>query len=217
MLELFLYAFFLGLLFNAAPGAILAESLRQGIKGGFIPALAVQIGSLVGDGLWVVLGLLGAAALFTIPIVIIPMMILGACLLGYLAWQSLLDSRQPIPAPNSPTTLIENKGAMAIGVALSISNPLNITYWAALGGTIAAFTSKSPSMQDFSVFIMGFMLSSVLWCFFAAGIIALTRANLTTRLWKALHLGCSIGLLVLMIFLVRNIIEIMLNTKFLLF
>ena len=58
-----------------------------------------------------------------------------------------------------------SKGAMATGSALSISNPLNITYWAALGGTIAAFTSETPSLQDFTIFISGFMLSSVLWRF----------------------------------------------------
>lgn len=39
MLSLFLSAFFLGLLFNAAPGAIFAESLRRGIKGGLFTSI----------------------------------------------------------------------------------------------------------------------------------------------------------------------------------
>ena len=58
MRELFVTAFLLGLIFNITPGAILVESLRRGIKGGFMPALAIQIGSLVGDALWLLLGLL---------------------------------------------------------------------------------------------------------------------------------------------------------------
>ncbi len=49
MLELFIAAARLGLLFNATPGAIFAESLRRGLKGGYREALDVQIGSLVGD------------------------------------------------------------------------------------------------------------------------------------------------------------------------
>jgi threonine/homoserine/homoserine lactone efflux protein len=217
MIELFFYAFFLGLLFNVAPGAILAESLRQGINAGFMAALAVQIGSLVGDALWVVLGLLGAAALITIPAVVVPMMICGALLLGFLAWQSLMDSMRPMPTLVTSATLNESRGAMATGVALSISNPLNITYWAALGGTIAAFTSQSPSVEDFIVFILGFMLSSVLWCFIASGMIAFTRSNLTPRFWRYLHLGCSIGLLSLMGLVLKNIIEILLGPTFFLF
>ncbi len=205
MIELFSYAFILGLLFNAAPGAILAESLRQGLKGGFAPALAVQIGSLVGDALWVILGLLGAAALITIPSVSIPLMLSGAVLLCYLAYQSIRDSRQPMPPPSTNISAKQSKGAMATGVLLSISNPLNIAYWAALGGTIAAVSNDNPTAIDFAIFIGGFMLSSVLWCFIAAGIIAYTRSRLTSRLWQMLNFGCGIGLLLMAIFVVRNL------------
>ena len=62
--ELFAYAFGLGLVFNATPGAVFTETLRRGVRGGFGPALAVQIGSLVGDAAWAVLGLVGVGALF---------------------------------------------------------------------------------------------------------------------------------------------------------
>jgi threonine/homoserine/homoserine lactone efflux protein len=208
MTGLFFYAFILGALFNITPGAILTESLRQGIKGGFIPALAVQIGSLAGDGLWVILGLLGVAALVTIPAVVVPLMICGALLLGGLAWQSLRDSTQPMPGLDTSASFSESRGALAIGAALSISNPLNVVYWAALGGTIAAFTSQTPAARDFVVFFLGFMLSSLLWCFIASGMIAFTRSKLTLELWRYLHLGCGVGLLLLMGFVVMNIFEI---------
>ena len=59
MLTLFTAAFLLGLVFNAAPGPVFAETVRRSLRGGFRPALAVQIGSLVGDALWAVLGLAG--------------------------------------------------------------------------------------------------------------------------------------------------------------
>jgi chemosensory pili system protein ChpE/L-lysine exporter family protein LysE/ArgO len=63
MLSLFVAAFLLGLLFNAAPGAVFAETVRQGVRGGFRPALSVQLGSLAGDALWAVLGLAGVGLL----------------------------------------------------------------------------------------------------------------------------------------------------------
>ncbi len=106
-----------------------------------------------------------------------------------------------------------SKGAMATVVALSISNLLNITYWAALGGTIAA-TSETPSLQDFTIFISGFMLSSVLWCFFAAKMIAFTRSNLTPILWRYLHLGCCMRLVLMMMLVLGNVMEIILGHSF---
>lgn len=207
---LFLYAFMLGLVFNAAPGAILAESLRRGLKGGFAPAFAVQIGSLVGDGLWVILGLAGTAALMSISYISIPLMLSGALLLGYLAWQSFRDSRMPMPDLHQHSATHQRRGAMATGVALSVSNPLNITYWASLGGTIAAVISATPTFSHYMVFIAGFMLSSVLWCFIVSGLIAYTRAKLNPFLWRLLHLGCGLGLMLLAGLVLRNLlIELM--------
>ena len=106
MTELFVHAFILGFLFNTMPGAILTESLRRGIRGGFRPALEVQMGSLAGDFIWAVLGLLGAGVLFTLPQVEKPLAIAGAVLLGWIAWQALRDGLSPMPAydPFSPAT-----------------------------------------------------------------------------------------------------------------
>lgn len=67
MIQIVLTGLWLGLVFNAAPGPVFTESLRRGVRGGFRPAFAVQVGSLVGDAAWAVLGLAGAAALLTQP------------------------------------------------------------------------------------------------------------------------------------------------------
>jgi len=57
MLTIFLSALIFGVVFCLSPGAVLAETLRRGLLHGFKPALRVQIGSLVGDALWAVIGL----------------------------------------------------------------------------------------------------------------------------------------------------------------
>ena len=193
MTELLLSAFLLGLFFNLIPGAVLAESLRRGMRGGFTPAFEVMIGSLVGDFAWAVLGLTGAAALFTLAWVETPLALAGAGLLLWLAWQCLRDGQSPMPAypPDAPSA---DRSAIVVGAALSLSNPLNITYWAALGGTITALGVSDPGWGAFLVFLSGFMAASILYCFVSAAAIAWTRRRIGATGWLVVHLVCAVGL-----------------------
>jgi threonine/homoserine/homoserine lactone efflux protein len=194
MLELFASAFVLGVLFNATPGFIFAESLRRGLRGGFGPAFAVQIGSLAGDFAWAVAGLLGAAALFRLPHVEAPLAVAGAALLAWMAWQALKDALGPMPAFDPGTGSRLDRSGLVSGAALSLSNPMNVTYWAALGGTITALGVDRPGWQAFTVFLAGFMASSILWCFFCAALIAWTRRHVGPTAWRLINLGCAAGL-----------------------
>lgn len=206
MLELFISAFVLGVLFNAMPGSIFAESLRRGLRGGFGPALSVQIGSLAGDLIWAVLGLLGAAVLFTLPLVEVPLALLGAALLGWMAWQAVKDGLGPVPASEATGGPAFDRSGLAAGAAMSLSNPMNITYWAALGGTVTALGVDRPGWGAFGVFLAGFMASSILWCFFCAGLIAWTRRHVGPTTWKLVNLGCAAGLASFAILIVWRIV-----------
>lgn len=194
MAELFLDAFLLGALFNATPGVVFAESLRRGIEGGFGPAFAVQVGSLAGDLVWAVLGLLGAAALFALPRAGTPLALAGAALLLWMAWRAARDGLTPMPERRQPPGPVVDRPALAAGAALSLSNPNNMTYWAALGGTISAMGVADPGRAAFAVFLAGFMLSSALWCVFCAWAIAGARRFVGPVAWAAIHLGCAAGL-----------------------
>ncbi len=93
MTGLFAAAFLLGLVFNAAPGAVFAETVRQGVRGGFRPALAVQVGSLVGDATWAVLGLAGIGMAMQIEALRWPVGLAGAAYLAWLSWDSWRAAR----------------------------------------------------------------------------------------------------------------------------
>lgn len=176
------------------PGAVFAESLRRGLRGGFGPALAVQLGSLSGDLVWAVLGLLGAAALFSVPLVQTPLALMGAVFLAWLAWQALRDGIAPMPALGPADGRAGSGPALVSGTVLSLSNPMNVTFWAGLGGTVGALGAADPSWAAFATFLGGFMASSVLWCFLCAGLIAWTRRRIGPATWKALHFGSAAGL-----------------------
>ncbi len=193
MLTLFAAAFLFGLAFNAAPGPVTAETLRRGLRGGFGPALGVQLGSLVGDLSWAVLGLAGAGAALSVPILRVPLELAGAGFLLWLAWGAWRDARRP-GAFVAGEGAAARRGALAAGAAMSLSNPQNVSFWAALVAPMAALGVTDVMTPEAAVFLGGFALSSVLWCFVAAGIVAWCRAILTPGLHRALNLGCAVAL-----------------------
>ena len=116
-------AFLLGLVFNAAPGAVFAETIRRSLKGGYSEALRVQFGSLVGDATWAILGLAGIGILLQADILKIPVGVAGA---SYLAWLAF-DSWRASLAEDTPQQQQTNTGgALRSGVILSLSNPQNV-------------------------------------------------------------------------------------------
>ena len=162
----FIQAFILGLLFNAAPGVVFTETIKRGVSGGFFPALYVQIGSLAGDSLWAVLGLLGIGVLLNIEILKYPLSIVGIIYLVYLAYDSLISSNIKYEKIIISKTI--NNNALRSGIFLSITNPQNIAYWAALGSSFGALGISDPQTYHYFIFFFGFISSSILWCFICA-------------------------------------------------
>jgi len=159
-------AFLLGLVFNAAPGAIFAETVRRGATGGFRAAFAVQVGSLVGDATWAILGLLGVGLLLQVDLLIWPVGLAGA---AYLLWLS----RDSWRAASDAFNVQQNEegqalSAMRSGVLLSLTNPQNLAYWAALGSALGALGVANPGFSDYVMFFGGFMIASVTWAVFCA-------------------------------------------------
>ena len=178
-LELIGMAFLLGFIFNAAPGAVFAETVRRGMSGGYRVALSVQFGSLVGDAVWAILGLAGIGLLLQAEMLKIPVGIAGA---GYLAWLAL-DSWRAASGEDGMTTPRASADAMRSGVVLSLSNPQNVAYWAALGSAFGALGISNPDRLDYILFFCGFMASSIVWCFVCAGLVSRLFGG-RGRLWR---------------------------------
>ena len=177
--ELLGMAFLLGFIFNATPGAVFVETIRHGMSGGYRAALSVQFGSLVGDAAWAVLGLAGIGLLLQADSLKIPVGIAGAGYLAWLAWDSWRASR------SEAEIMVPNQGASAMrsGVVLSLSNPQNVAYWAALGSAFGALGISNPDRIDYTLFFLGFMGSSLVWCFVCAGLISRLFGG-HGRLWR---------------------------------
>ncbi|MGF1481908.1 MAG: LysE family transporter [Cyanophyceae cyanobacterium] len=203
MFTLFWTALLLGFIFNAAPGAVFAETICQGTRGGFKPALAVQLGSLSGDALWAVLGLAGVGFLLQVDFLRFSVGIAGVIYLLWLAWDAWQEANKKFIVQANVST--DRKKALRSGVLLSVTNPQNVAYWAALGSAMGAVGISEPTVSHYLVFFTGFMVSSILWAFFCAGLVAqvFQKAGMT---WTHLtYRACAIAFLLLALSSLRNL------------
>lgn len=206
MLTLFLTAAALGLIFNAAPGAVFAETVREGVRGGFRSALAVQIGSLVGDATWAILGLAGVGLLLQMQALQLPIGIAGVAYLLWLSWDSWSAASQEFSVEDvaAPTN---TRRALRAGILLSITNPQNVAYWAALGSAMGAVGVVDPGFGDYGLFFTGFMASSLLWSFVCAGIVDRVFRNAGQRWVKLTYRLCAIAFLLLALSSLKGLVQ----------
>jgi chemosensory pili system protein ChpE len=201
--SLFWTAFGLGIAFCVPPGAVAVEALRRGIHRGFTGALFVQLGSLVGDAAWAILGLSGVARLATSRQASVVLGTAGVLLLLGLAARALVDAwTGTLPRPKD----VSARGDFAAGAVLSLSNPFAIAFWVSLGGTVGMLAPDHPGQPALVVFFAAFMLAAFLWCFFSAAVIAWGRRLLQSTVYRWTNVACAAALVY---FAVRFLIPVL--------
>ncbi len=191
METLFISAFIMAIAFAMQPGPIGFEALRRGISHGWGAALRVELGSLVGDALWALFALLGAAVLFQNPLVTLGLGFFGCALLLRFAWDAWRASRSRVVFAAEA----DGRGNhFAAGAMLSLSNPQNITAWLGMSGVIVGLGFLNPQPLHILVFFSGFMLAQICWCFFFATLVEFGRRLLSQRLYRWINLACAVFL-----------------------
>jgi chemosensory pili system protein ChpE len=192
IMTLFISSFVLAIAFCAPPGVVTAETVRRGAARGFVPALFVQFGSLVGDTTWAVIALTGLAFIIQNHIAKASLSFIGIVLMLKLAWDAFKDAHNGKELDT--VSSIFNRGDFANGAFLSLGNPLNIVFWTGLGTTVFASISGRPQPIHFAVFFAGFLGGAVLWCFFMAGLVAWGRKYVTPIFFRWVNFICGIAL-----------------------
>ncbi|MGJ4748763.1 LysE family transporter, partial [Leptospira sp. SA-E8] len=190
--------------------AVFTETIRQGLRGGYRGAFLVQVGSLTGDALWAVLGLVGVGLLVQTEALRTPVALAGAAYLLWLAYDAARASMTQAPSsetlnpaeprtagargPAGPEATPEvERQALRAGVLLSITNPHNVAYWAALGSAMGAAGVSNQGWTAYAIFFTGFMVSSVVWCFICAALVArfFASANAAGARWT--YRACALA------------------------
>lgn len=184
--------------FCAPPGPVTMETIRRGLRGGFGPALQVQLGSIVGDMTWCALALLGLAPLVQIAWVRAVLSVAGVGVLVYLGGLGLRDALRFKAAAVEAEAHAQasGQGAFRSGVAISMANPTAIGYWLSVGGALVAAGVAGTTVPQTASFVTGFVAGTVAWAFLMALAVRWGRVLMTPRVFRLVNLVCSAALLV---------------------
>jgi chemosensory pili system protein ChpE len=184
-MRLVLIAVLLALAYCAAPGPVLAEAARRGLKSGFRAALAVELGSMAGDALWIGLMFAGAAALAGAGGVRLAAGAVGGLFLLGLGLRALSNARHK-RLPENGNAAVEQ--AFATGAVISVASPYAIPFWIAVSGSLSSYGISSSGAFGYTAFSATFMLTCLAFALFSAGVISWGRRFLRPRFFAAVDL-----------------------------
>jgi chemosensory pili system protein ChpE len=181
--------------FSAPPGPVAMETIRRGLRGGFGPALNVQLGSIIGDFMWFLIALIGLGPLAQISWVRAPLAIAGVLVLLYLGGSGIRDAVKTkiINTADGPNSA---KGAFRTGMAISIANPMAIGYWLSVGGALVAAGLSGTTPAQTVSFAGGFVAGTLAWAFIMASVVRFSKRLINPTLFRAVNFACGLALVV---------------------
>ena len=188
----------LGLAYVASPGPVNIETLRRGLSGGFRVALALQLGSLIGDLFWAILALAGVALLLTHAAAQAILSIAGTALLVYLgcsalrSWRTIAAVASPVgdSAPQIQVGALASGRMFWTGAAIATANPFGPAFWLSIGGAMGNGAQQQPI-----TFLGGFFLGALLAGVTIALLVGIGHARITPRLARLATSGCGLALI----------------------
>lgn len=191
MTGLIVTACVLGFVYSAAPGAVNTEALRRGLKRGFMPSFSVQLGALLGDLVWAVVGLTGVALVFHFLAVQIILGIAGVAFLLRMAWMSFLDARKPIDLTQSET---KEQRDFLTGIVFSLANPFGIAFWGGIDGGFATHIAGMPLIDILVLLFVGFAAGAFAWCVGISALVAWSRKFIGEKLLRGIFTLSSLAM-----------------------
>jgi L-lysine exporter family protein LysE/ArgO len=163
MFEVAATGFLLSLSLCLDLGVVNVALIQSALQRGPRPALALGIGSAVGDLIYAFLSVAAITLVLEQRAVRLALWIGGSIALGWLAVRMLRESlhvREIAPVARDDSTRAHASHFMR-GLLLALASPSAILWFAAVGGSVIAATASGP--QALLPFMAGFALAGVLW------------------------------------------------------
>jgi L-lysine exporter family protein LysE/ArgO len=149
-------------------GVVNVATIKRGLDGGFRAALALSLGSAFGDLAYATLSMFGLTLVLTEPHVRVVFWIGGTIVLLYLAATMIRETRRaPSLAASIETAATSDWRDFLRGLALALSSPSLIVWFASAGGAVIAGIYSRTQSPPY-LFLAGFFCCSVVWAVFMA-------------------------------------------------
>lgn len=151
----------LGFTLAAPIGPVNSARLDKGIKNGFWHAWIVGVGSMIADGIFMLMVYLGMVQFLTIPIVQIFLWLFGGFILIYTGFESIKNS--------STITLTQSRTKESLlkcfitGFIMSITSPLSILFWLGIYGSVLAKTVQTNGTESLLIYSSMIFLGLTFW------------------------------------------------------
>ena len=171
-MDLFWPGFLLSLSLCLDLGIVNVAAMRAGVQDGARAALALGVGSCCGDLIYAGLALAGVTALLDIAAVRWTLWVGGTGVLLWLAGKALRDAWRPATFARPDrvhfaAVHLSLRRYFSYGLALALSSPSAILWFATAGGAVIA-TTAGGSRAAAAWFFAGFFLSGLAWSAFIA-------------------------------------------------
>ncbi|MEH6948103.1 LysE family transporter [Bacillus sp. JJ634] len=186
-LSILLSYILLGFTLAAPIGPVNSARLDKGIKNGFWHAWMVGVGSMIADGVFMLMVYLGMVHFLEVFIVQVFLWLFGAFILTYSGVESIFSA--------SSLALADSRGRDSLfkcfltGFIMSITSPLSILFWLGIYGSVLAKTAQVNGTESLLVYSSMIFLGLMLWDLVVAG--------LTTGFRKFLSLNSLRGISIL--------------------
>lgn len=167
----------LGFTLAAPIGPVNSVRLDKGIKNGFWHAWIVGAGSMIADGIFMLMVYLGMVHFLEVSIVQIFLWLFGGFILIYTGFESIIKA--------NAITLSDTRGKDSLlkcfltGFVMSITSPLSILFWLGIYGSVLAKTAETNGTGFLLIYSSMIFLGLTLW--------DILVASLTTGFRRFLH------------------------------
>ena len=171
-----------GLAIAMPVGAITVEMTKQGLKNGFLHGWAVGIGGMTVDLILIIALYLGLAKILAIPFIQMPLWIVGAIFLFFLAYDSIKNADKDITMAGEKV----NKSFFKTyrnGLLVAVS-PGNLVFWVSVFGAVLADSYKGSESNSFVIVALGIITGILLHDIGLLTIVSFTRKIMNRQMIK---------------------------------
>lgn len=192
-LSLYLAYVFVGLAIAMPVGAITVEMTKQGLKNGFMHGWAVGLGGMTVDVMLILALYMGLASILAMPIIQIPMWLIGAGFLLFLGYDSIKNADQGITLSGEKVTK-SFFSSYRNGLLVAVS-PGNLVFWVNVFGVVLAKSYDQWEHTNFLIVAAGMLSGILLHDVGLMAIICVTRKAMNRTMIKRLTIAAGVLLL----------------------